>query len=113
MSEYAHITLPEDFSAIVHAERVRQGLSQSELAKRSATSQRFVSEFERGKPSAEVGKVLAVLHALGLSVSVGANRTPEHNKALVQECVDRIAQELQQQSRPRKKLRDYLAELDE
>lgn len=31
---------------------------------------RFLSEFERGKPTAEVGKVLEVLHGLGLGLAV-------------------------------------------
>jgi len=35
-------------------------------------SQRFLSELERGKETAEIGKVLKVLQTLGLDVSIQA-----------------------------------------
>ena len=112
MAEYASISMPEDIGEVVRSARLQLGWSQTELAQRCGASQRFVSEFERGKPSAEVGKVLQVLHALGLSFAISTTRTPEHSKALVQECVDRVMQDLQEQPRATKKLADYLAEFD-
>ena len=50
----------------VRAARKAHGLTQAELAGLAATGPRFVSELERGKPSAEMGKVLDVLAVLGL-----------------------------------------------
>ena len=49
--------------------RTQQGLSQMELAARAGCSQRFISELERGKSTAEIGKALAVATALGYRVS--------------------------------------------
>lgn len=50
----------------VRAARKAHGLAQAELAGLAGTGPRFVSELERGKPSAEMGKVLDVLAVLGL-----------------------------------------------
>ncbi len=45
-------------------------LTQSELAAVAGTSLRFVSEVERGKPTARLDGVLRLLAALGLSFDV-------------------------------------------
>lgn len=113
MYEYAFMTLSSvsDLSRAVHDSRIGQGISQAELAERSGTSQRFVSEFERGKQSAEVGKVLALLSALGLKFCITASRTPEESRALVQEGIESIRAELEAKPKPTKKLVDYLAEV--
>lgn len=57
---------PGDLGMAVRAARKAHGLTQAELAGLAATGPRFVSELERGKPSAEMGKVLDVLAVLGL-----------------------------------------------
>ena len=77
MPEYTYIESAQDLSNIVRSQRTSLGWSQAELAQRSGCSQRFVSEFERGKPGAEVGKVLALLHAMGLRSAVTALHSPE------------------------------------
>ena len=46
--------------------RKAQGLTLRALADRAGLGIRFLSEFERGKETAELGKVLAALHTLGL-----------------------------------------------
>ena len=51
--------------AVRHA-RKTHGLTQTELAGLAGTGPRFISELERGKESAELGKVLDVLAVLGL-----------------------------------------------
>lgn len=45
--------------------RKRQGLTQAELAKRAQVSRKWLVEFERGKPEAQLWKVLDVLSVLG------------------------------------------------
>lgn len=52
--------------ALLRRERKLQGLRQPDLAAAAGTSVRFIVEIERGKPTARVGKVLAVLQQLGL-----------------------------------------------
>ena len=58
------------FGAGVCAARKARGWTQCELAAAAGTSQRFVSELERGKATAEIGKAFAVAAALGLGVEL-------------------------------------------
>lgn len=51
---------------VVRQARKAHGLTQAELAGLAGTGPRFVSELERGKERAELGKVLDVLAVLGL-----------------------------------------------
>ncbi|MEO6228231.1 MAG: type II toxin-antitoxin system Y4mF family antitoxin [Thermomonas sp.] len=62
-------TLLADAGALglaVRQVRMAHGLTQADLAGLAGTGPRFISELERGKPSAELGKVLDVLAVLGL-----------------------------------------------
>ena len=52
----------------IRAERKALGLTQSDLAAASGLSLRFVSELERGRASAGIGRVLHVLKMLGLKL---------------------------------------------
>ncbi|MGI4745314.1 MAG: helix-turn-helix domain-containing protein [Janthinobacterium lividum] len=56
-------------------ERLRQGLTQVSLAERIGTTQRWISEIENGKASAEIGRVLHWIQALGLEVAIGGPDT--------------------------------------
>lgn len=110
MIEYAVIRLSDDLSKAVREERAAQGLSQAELAARSGCSQRFVSEFERGKQTAEVGKVLLLLQALGLGIRVTSARTAEESRELVESGIERIHDEMVSAPRTPRRLGDYLEE---
>ncbi|MBV1692044.1 helix-turn-helix transcriptional regulator [Novosphingobium sp. G106] len=59
-----------DVGALIRDERKAQGLRQDELAAASGVGLRFVVELERGKPTVQFGKVLAVLGALGCTLVV-------------------------------------------
>lgn len=59
-----------DIGNALRAERKRQRLSLERLSGLANVSMRFLSEVERGKPTAELGKVLKVLATLGLEVDV-------------------------------------------
>lgn len=61
-----------EIGAIVRRERRRQGLRQAELAALTGCGPRFIGELERGKETLHLGKVLAVLRGLGLSVEIAA-----------------------------------------
>lgn len=64
------ITTPDDLGALIRAERKAQGLRQPDLAAAAGTSVRLVVEVERGKPTAQVGKVLELMRQLGLRIRV-------------------------------------------
>ena len=68
----------EDTEALgrqIRAARKTMGLSQSEVAEVAGCSQRFVSELERGKKTAEIGKVLAVIRAVNHRFVMQAKET--------------------------------------
>lgn len=59
----------------VRQTRKLHGLTQAELAGLAGTGPRFIGELERGKPSAELGKVLDVLAVLGLRLQLAGAGT--------------------------------------
>ena len=61
---------PADIGRVVRATRKAAGLRQDELAGAAGVGLRFVVELERGKPTAQIGKALQVLHALGCSFEI-------------------------------------------
>jgi y4mF family transcriptional regulator len=54
----------------VRERRVALGLSQAQLARRARVSRQWVSEFEAGKATAELGLALRLLDALDLRLQV-------------------------------------------
>ena len=61
---------PADIGGTVRAARKAAGLRQDELASAAGVGLRFLVELERGKPTAQIGKTLQVLHALGCSFEI-------------------------------------------
>ena len=55
---------------IVRDERKELGLRQDELAAASGVGLRFIVDLEAGKPTAQIGKTLQVLAALGCSLDI-------------------------------------------
>lgn len=62
------IASPEDLGLLVRRAREKRGLSQQRFADLAGVGRRFVSELENGKATLELGKVLKVAHAVGLSL---------------------------------------------
>lgn len=60
----------EDIGARVAQMRKARGYSQQSFADLAGVGRRFVSELESGKPTAEIGKILQVLTALGLDLEL-------------------------------------------
>jgi len=56
--------------AAIRTHRRREGLTQVELAARAGIASRTLIEIERGHPHGEVGRVLAVLRALNLAITL-------------------------------------------
>ena len=59
-----------DIAAAVRGRRQDLGLNQAELAARAGVSRKWISEFESGKSTAELGLVLRVLDELGLQLEL-------------------------------------------
>jgi HTH-type transcriptional regulator/antitoxin HipB len=66
----------------IEAERRRRKLTQSQLADLSDTSINFISQIERGKKTAQIGKVIDVLQILGMQLVIekGAAGVVNHNE---------------------------------
>ncbi len=63
---------PSDIGDIVRAARKTAGLRQYELAGAAGVGVRFIVDLEAGKPTAQIGKALQVLQALGCSFDIMA-----------------------------------------
>lgn len=67
-SQNVRISDVGEIGSAVRAARKAQGLTQREFADISGVGVRFLSELERGKPTAEVGLVLEVLADAGYEI---------------------------------------------
>ncbi len=61
---------PEDIGKTIRQTRKAIGVTQKELALTSGTGLRFIIDLEKGKPTCQFGKVLTVLHTLGITVEL-------------------------------------------
>ena len=61
-----------ELGAIACKTRKSEGLTQAQLAMACGTGVRFIVDFEAGKETCQLGKVLTVLQTLGLSVAIGS-----------------------------------------
>lgn len=65
---------PGEIGKIIGLARRHRGLTQAALAKAIGTSQAWISEVEKGKDSAHIGKVFRTLSYLGVRLRVDAGR---------------------------------------
>lgn len=61
---------PAEIGGIVRTTRKAAGLRQDELAGAAGVGLRFIVDLEAGKPTAQIGKTLQVLAALGCSLDI-------------------------------------------
>jgi y4mF family transcriptional regulator len=66
----ATIRTAGDLGQVIRRRRKAIGLTQAGVAQVAGVGNRFVSELERGKSTAEFGKVLRVVSVLGLDLHV-------------------------------------------
>ena len=59
-----------EFGSVIREEHRRQNLTQTDLAEYCGVGINFVSEVERGKPTAEMGKALRLAEMLGLDINI-------------------------------------------
>lgn len=67
---YGAIHTVQELGRLVRAHRKRRSLTLETISGLGNLSTRFLSEFERGKETAEIGKILKALRILGLEVIV-------------------------------------------
>ncbi|PJA25502.1 MAG: transcriptional regulator [Alphaproteobacteria bacterium CG_4_10_14_0_2_um_filter_63_37] len=63
-----------EIGQLIRAHRKGQGATQADFAALCGVGVRFISELENGKPTVEAGKVLHVLHCLGLELTLQPRR---------------------------------------
>lgn len=61
---------PTTLGETIRSKRKALGLRQDQLAAAAGVGVRFLVELERGKPTVQLGRTLAVLAALGLNVHI-------------------------------------------
>ena len=69
-SRYAGVRDTQELGEAVRAYRKGRGVSLRTVSHFGNLSPRFLSEFERGKDTVELGKVLKVLYTLGLEMVI-------------------------------------------
>jgi len=57
-----------DIGSLVKHKRNQLNMTQPELSAISGVGVRFISDLENGKPTMQIGKILEILHILGLDV---------------------------------------------
>ena len=67
---YGKIQTVEELGRLARAHRKQRRLTLETVSGLGNLSTRFLSEFERGKETAEIGKVLKALRTLGLEVII-------------------------------------------
>jgi transcriptional regulator with XRE-family HTH domain len=82
------IESPADLALVIRAVRKSVNVRQDDLAGSVGVSRQFAVDVERGKPTAQIGKVLALLKELGVALSVD----------IPQEAADRLVDLRQQRS---------------
>jgi len=65
------IKTANEVGALVRSERENRGWNQSQLAERAGVSLPWISQFERGKPTAQIELVLKTLKTLGIQLWAG------------------------------------------
>lgn len=73
---YGTIRSVEELGRLARAHRKQRRLTLEAVSGLGNLSPRFLSEFERGKETAEIGKVLKALRTLGLELIVQPRGAP-------------------------------------
>jgi HTH-type transcriptional regulator / antitoxin HipB len=84
---------------LVRERRQELARTQTEVAAAASVSRRWLTAFESGKPTAEIGLVLRTLHALNLTVDIRPTEMIVEKSGLPHVDLDAV-------------LRDYLSDTD-
>lgn len=75
-----NISNPEQLGTLIRQVRKSQGITQEDLSSLVGVGPRLIGEIERGKLTAEIGKVFQLLAGLGLVISVSSRTTRDHRE---------------------------------
>ena len=64
------VRLPSQLGSIIQSKRLREGLTQSELASRTGTQQKTISAIENGSEGTKLDTLLSVIASLGLDMQI-------------------------------------------
>lgn len=59
---------PAELGDLIRSTRKSLGVTQENLAMTAGTGLRFIVDLEKGKPTCELAKALAVIHTLGIEM---------------------------------------------
>ena len=90
MRQHNFFHTPEELGKLARQGREAQNLALRTAAPQAKVGPRFLSEFERGKPTAELAKVISAVNAAGLDLAVvkrpanafNTNRSESYSKLL-------------------------------
>lgn len=71
-----HIMSAKDMGNAIQAKRKEDGLTQFDAAALCGVGTRFLGELERGKETAQIGKILRIVHGLGLELHITSKGIP-------------------------------------
>ena len=74
---------PQDIGILIREERKKQGWTQADLANRVGVKPLWISAFERGKTTAQIGLVFRTIKALGMNISVDKAERPGGTGAVI------------------------------
>jgi transcriptional regulator with XRE-family HTH domain len=63
------ITSPKDLGLLIRAVRKSANVRQDDLSAMAGVSRQFAVDVERGKPTAQVGRILLLLKELGITLT--------------------------------------------
>jgi y4mF family transcriptional regulator len=72
---YGKISDLEQLGSLIRQVRKAQGITQEELSALAGVGPRLIGEIERGKPTAEIGKIFQLLGSLGLDFVIQPHTT--------------------------------------
>lgn len=78
---YSTVTSVEELGICIRLKRKSLGMTLQTVSGLTGIGYRYLSELERGKESAEIGKALRVMRYLGLQIAVGGNSNKGINHA--------------------------------
>jgi len=67
---YGRVRTPAELGELARQERKCQDLTLDKVYSATGLTTRFLSEFERGKPNASIGRVMDAMQSLGLELLV-------------------------------------------
>jgi len=67
---FGTISSSRDIGNVIRAKRKADNLTQADAAALCGIGTRFLGELERGKATAQIGKVLRILNGLGLTLQI-------------------------------------------